>query len=302
VRVLVIGADSPTGLALVRHFTLRGREFSELSLADSRWKSERQVKKALRRSDSDLVIDTRIQSTADGGIQLHETDIERSRWLAKSSQALKLTLIHLSCARVFTGQVISPYAEDAQTDGISSIARLLISAEQDIMEFCERHVILRLGPVFSPEGINVITHMLAQLHDGGSLVLDRHQHGCPVPAEDAARVVAGMVDQFSCGLEAWGIYHYCSADTTNCYEFAEVLLAAASQYEEFAPDAVQLVGGDEIESLHRNLRCDKLKNTFAITQQPWRASVAGQVKQFYAEAKLEEVRDVQSHGHRDAST
>jgi len=280
-RVLILGADTPVGLSLADTFAQRGREFVGLSRADCRWKSERQAKKSLRRSACDITVDTRIQSAADGGVQVHDIDVDRSSWLARASQVLKLPYMHLSCARVFEGSVGRAYREEDHPDGDSTIAELLCQAESVVRDLCEQHLILRTGPVFAPTGINVITHMLRQLNAGEQLHLDRDQQGCPIATEDAARVISGMLDQVSCGMETWGIYHYCSPDITNCFEFAEVLLAAASQYRDFDSMAVQLQAAGETAAV-RQLDCDKIRNTFAIKQQPWRASVAGHVKQYYA--------------------
>lgn len=301
-RVLIIGADTPIGLALSDYLELRGRDFVSLAKSDCRWKSERQAKKSLRRGDCDIAVDTRMQAASDGGIRIHDIDVDRSLWLARASQAQKMPFMHLSCARVFSGGEDRPYFEEDYPDGESTIAGLLLAAETAVRDHCERHIILRTGPVFAPAGINVITHMLAQLHEGGSLTLSRQHRGCPIAVEDAARVISGMIDQFSCGLESWGIYHYCSADITSCYEFAEVLLAAASQYEEFpATDAQLCIDEEDAQPRSRSLDCNKIRNTFAIKQQPWRASIAGYVKQFYAEARFEESSGVEGYRHRDAS-
>ena len=147
-----------------------------------------------------------------------------------------------------------------------------------------------------------MTHMLNELHERGRLSLSRQHRGCPIPAEDAARVISGMLDQYSCGLEAWGIFHYCSPDVTNCYEFAEVLLAAASQYTAFSEDDPTTLEADENgREQDFRLSCEKIRDTFAIKQQPWRASVAALVKQYYALYSKREKSDGESHGHKDAS-
>ena len=292
-RVLIIGADTPVGLSLADTLAQRGREYVGLPRSDCRWKSERQAKKSLRRCACDISVDARIQSAADGGVQVHDIDVERSSWLARASQVLKLPYVHLSCARVFVGTAGRAYREEDHPDGDSTISELLCQAESVVRDNCEQHLILRTGPVFAPAGINVITHMLGQLNAGEQLHLSRDQQGCPIATEDAARVISGMLDQFSCGLEAWGIYHYCSPDITNCFEFAEVLLAAASQYRDFDTEAVQLQASEEATAV-RQLDCNKIRNTFAIKQQPWRASVAGHVKQYYAGAVTEERKDGES--------
>ena len=65
------------------------------------------------------------------------------------------------------------------------------------------------------------------------------------------------------------------------------MLAAASQYREFDAGAVSLKVADS-ETMVRNLDCNKIRNTFAIKQQPWRASFAGYVKQYYAREQTRE--------------
>lgn len=287
-RVLIVGADTPIGLALAQQLEQRGRPFDGLLKADCRWKGERQAKKALRRAECEFVVDTRLQAAADGGIRVHDIDVDRSRWLARASQTLKLPFAHLSAARVFAGDEGRAYREDDYPDGASSIAQLLIAAEAAVRDSCEQHVILRTGPIFAPQGINVVTHMLGQLRCGKGLKLSRRHQGGPIPVADGARVISAMLDQFGCGVSAWGIYHYCSSDITNCYEFAEVLLAAASQFEAFSDGAVQLSTDENEARVSCSLDCSKIKNTFAIKQQPWRVSVAGQVKRYYADPKNKE--------------
>jgi dTDP-4-dehydrorhamnose reductase len=299
-RVLIVGSDTPVGLALAEYLEQRETQFLGLPRADCRWKSERQVKKALRRSECDLTVDTRLQAAADGGIRIHDADIDRSLWLARASQASKIPFILLSHALVFSGSETREYREDDYPDGESTIAQLLIAAEMVLRDNCEQHVILRTGPVFAPVGINIATQLLEKLREGGVLALNRRQHGCPLAAEDAARIVSAVIDQLGCGMQAWGIYHYSSPDITNCYEFTEVLLAAASQYEDFSTDVVQLAADEAQETETRSLDCSKIRNSFAIKQQSWRSSVAGQVKKYYSELKVGEAGGGESDRHNDA--
>jgi dTDP-4-dehydrorhamnose reductase len=287
VRVLIIGVDTPVGRSLSGFFTQRERAFVGLTKADCKWKSERQAKKALRRSACDIAIDCRIQAAADGGIKVHEIDVERTRWLAAASRGLKAPYMHLSCSRIYSGSAQRPYREADHPDGHSTIAELLVEAEQAVRDNCEDYLILRLGPVFSPDGVNITTHFLEQLGRGEVLKLSRQHQGCPVPVEDVTRVVSGIVDQLSCGMRPWGVYHYCSSDVTNCFEFAEVLLAAASQYRDIDDALVQELAVPEAPRL-RELDCNLIRNTFAIKQQPWRANVAAHVKQYYARREQEE--------------
>jgi len=292
-RVLLIGSDTSLGLALMDHLRRWGRhELEAVSSSTSRWKSERHAKKVVRRVRADIVVDARLQGAIDSGEIITELDVERSHWLAKACQRSAASYFLLSTARVFAGDAGRAYREQDVPDNTETVGQLLAAAEVRARETCAQHVILRLGPVFAPSGINVLSHMLAQLVDGGKLVLDNQLRGCPVESADAARVVAGILDQLGAGAEAWGTYHYCSPDPTNCYEFAEALLASASQFSEFSADAVQLqpVGVDDLPR-NRALQCGRIRGTFAIKQVPWRGFVADAVRQyFYQHQHLQQSR------------
>lgn len=278
-----MGSDTPLGQAVVEQQLRNPRhELVEMTRANCRWKSERQAKKSVVRAKCEIVVDTRIEAAGDGGDPIQELDLKRCHWIAKACQRNSTPYFFLSSSRVFSGQLDRPYTEEDFPDNQETIGQLLSDAEQLVRDSCERHIVLRLGPVFSYEGTNLITQMLGPMMRGGSLVLDNNLRGCPVAAGDGARVVSAILDQLSTGMEPWGIYHYCSSDTATYYEFAEALLAAASQFSEFSSSAVQLEREpDGLTPLNRSLNCRKILNTFAIKQVPWRAAVAGIVKQFY---------------------
>jgi dTDP-4-dehydrorhamnose reductase len=291
VRVLILGSDTPLGQSLSHLLEHLGRhQLVPMTRAACRWKSERQAKKSVVRAKCDTVVDLRVVSAADGGDQLQELDLKRCRWVAKACQRSATLYLYVSSSRVFSGQLDRPYTEQDYPDNDTTLGEMLSGAEQMVRDGCERHLILRLGPIFSYEGTNIITLMLGQIqHQGGSLVMDNNLRGCPVAADDGARVVSALLDQLSTGVEAHGIYHYCSSDTATYYEFAEALLASASQFSEFSSAAVQLQRQPEgLAPLNRALNCDKIRNTFAVKQAPWRSAIPGIVKHYYQQQQLKE--------------
>ncbi len=282
-RVLLLGSDTPLGTALVEYTESLGRhELVGMSRSACRWKSERQAKKSVVRAKCDLLVDCRIEAAGDSGEQIQELDLKRCHWVAKACQRLEIGYLYLSSSRVFSGHLDRPYMEDDAPDNEETVGELLSMAEQVVRDSCERHLILRIGPVFSFRGTNLITQMLGPMRQGGSLILDNNLRGCPVADDDGARVVSAIIDQISTGIQPWGTYHYCSSDTATYYEFAEALLASASQFSEFSGSAVQLDQQPEgLAPLNRSLDCSKIRNTFAIKQVQWRAAVPDIVKQYF---------------------
>jgi dTDP-4-dehydrorhamnose reductase len=276
-------------MALSQRQALLGRhEIVPLSRAACRWKSERQAKKSVVRANSDIVVDVRIEAAGDGGLQIQELDLQRCHWVAKACQRTAAAYLYVSSSRVFSGQLDRPYVELDAPDNEEAVGQLLARAEHLVGDACTRHLILRLGPIFSYAGTNLITQILGPLREGDSLILDNNLRGCPVAADDGARVILALLDQLGTGLEPWGIYHYGSSDTATYYEFAEALLASASQFFAFSSSAVQLEREPEgMRSLSRTLNCSKIRNTFAIRQVPWRSAISDLVKHYYEQQQGE---------------
>jgi len=290
VRVLLLGSDTSLGHALLERHAGSGRhEFVQASRAACRWKSERQAKKSVVRAKCDIVVDVRVEAVGDGGGQLQELDLKRCHWIGKACQRTGAAYLYISSSRVFSGQLDRPYRESDPADNEETAGILMNRAEQEVSAACARHLILRLGPVFSYEGANLITQMLGSMHKGDSLILDDNLRGCPVAADDAARVILALLDQIGTGLEPWGIYHYGSSDSATYYEFAEALLASASQFFEFGASAVQLEREpDGLRSLNRSLDCTRIRDTFAVRQVSWRSAVGDIVKHYYEQQEGEE--------------
>jgi dTDP-4-dehydrorhamnose reductase len=268
-------------------------ELVPLTRAACRWKSERQAKKAVRRAAAQVVVDVRIEAVTDSGQEIVELDLKRCQWIAKCCQRDKACHLFISSSRVFSGRLDRLYNEDDTPDSEEELGRLLADAEELVRKHCERHMILRLGPVFSSGGVNLVTHMLGEMIRGENLVLDNNLRGCPVASSDGARVISALLDQISTGAELWGSYHYSSSEAATYYEFAEAILASASQFSEFGSEAVELEQMEaDAPALNRSLECSKIRNTFAIKQLPWRNAIADMVRVYFQQ----ENPGVTSHG------
>ena len=268
-------------------------ELVPLTRSASRWKSERRAKKAIRRAAVDVVVDIRIEAVTDSGQELAELDLKRCQWIAKCCQRDKACHLFISSSRVFSGKLDRMYNEDDAPDSEEDVGRLLADAEEVVRSHCERHLVLRLGPIFASGGSNLVTHMLGEMMRGENLVLDNNLRGCPVASSDGARVISALLDQISTGAELWGTYHYSSSEAATYYEFAEAILASASQFSDFGSEAVELERmSADAPGLNRSLECNKIRNTFAIKQLPWRHAIADMVKVYFQQENI----GVNAHG------
>ncbi len=281
-QVLLTASDTPLGLALSDFLLERGHSVVPFESDKSWWGSARQAERAVKRTESDLVVDIRMQAATDGGQELNEDDVARVQDLARGCGRLQRPLVHISSAAVFDGSAERGYAETDPVDRVTTAASFLADAEDMVTKDAHQHIILRLGSVLSPAGSNPLVRILERLREGGSVEFADNEWGCPVPSMDAARVVSGVIDQLACGIDPWGIYHYCSLDITTCYQVAELVLATAGQFDSLLVDGAQLERlNDQTRASRRELNCSKIHASFGIKQIPWRAHVVAMIEQIY---------------------
>lgn len=190
----------------------------------------------------------------------------------------------LSDSRIFPGSNKKRFVETDAPAPTTAAGRQLLARETFIADTIERHLILRVGPVIASQGDNLLMRLLARMRVGGLMTLPDAQRFCPTPVADITRVISAIHDQLDCGASPWGVYHYESADPANGYEFAEVVLAAATQYWSMNEGDVQLrsAPADSAADVYPLLNCQRIRDTFGIQQLPWRRAIPSLLKQIYA--------------------
>ncbi len=276
------------GVALQGAFAQWGRHQAEnLSTSASRWRSERQAKKAARKGKPDAVVDLRLAWQVAAGEHPAANDIERSHWLAKACERSGMRYLLLSCDQVFSGRTGRSLRETDPMDAYGEPGLQMVELESRITQAAPSAIVLRTGPLFASFEQNLLTMTLEQMGPEQAAEFDDNDVFCPVSSVDAARVLAAMLDQLSVGAAATGVYHYCSGDRTTEYGFAEASLAAASQYADCGDVVIRARGReDDDRGVTRVLDCSRLRDTFAVKQVPWRGFVNGVVKQYYNSAKV----------------
>lgn len=204
--------------------------------------------------------------------------------LSANCNARDWSWLLLSDSRVFPASGKRRFTETDTAAPSARIGELMRAREHAVIKNIARHIVLRTGPVIASYGDNLLTQFLRQFRGGGVIAVPNEQRFCPTPAADIARVIAAIHDQLECGAACWGAFHYESADPVNSYEFAEVVLAAATQYWQIAENTVHLrdmVADGAVEAFPL-LNCQHIRDTFGIQQLPWRKVIPAMLKQIYA--------------------
>lgn len=133
-------------------------------------------------------------------------------------------VVLLSDYHVFGEETKSAYSETDATSPLSEYGEFLVDLEHQLSSRVEKHFVMRLGWVIGGAANNLFSDILNTLVKGGEKSLSRYRRGSPTWQDDVLRVLIGVIRQILSGAENWGVFHYCSADNCNEWEFGQAIV------------------------------------------------------------------------------
>lgn len=279
-QVLILGADTAVGRVLVEQ-----TQSLEIPL------------RAIHQSDWDLtnaeLIHERLQEfgptyvvnclSAESNL-MSET---LAQTLATICQTLDIALLQLSSNSVFDGQGGEVFSEEDLAEPISDAGKQALAIEKIVADVCAKHLVLRVGWVFSSHSEDDVSRLLTLAQGNDRLQLSNDKMLCPTSVCDIATVILAMVQQ-SRYATLWGTYHYCSAETTTLFKFAEVLVAEARQFENLSVDEIIPDSSHDMNAVFAQtspkMTTKKILYTFGIKPKPWRQALSRVLRRRYQQA------------------
>ena len=204
--------------------------------------------------------------------------------LSQCCASLNIALVQISSNEVFSYQDGEIFSEQDEPQPKTESGQQILAMETAIRSSLERHLLVRIGWLFSSQGEDTVSKLLELTQSHDQLSLSDSKFLCPTSACDVASVLLAMVNQCRYA-NLWGTYHYCSAEPTTLFKFAEVVVAEARQYEDVKLDDIVADASSQMNSLFAEstpkLATKKMLYTFGIKPKPWRQALSRILKKRY---------------------
>jgi dTDP-4-dehydrorhamnose reductase len=234
VKILLTGADGQVGWELQRSLALLGEVHATnratLDLSDAA-----AIRRLMRELQPALVVNAAAYTAVDKAESeealAFAINAEAPGVLAEEAARLGAGLVHYSTDYVFDGSKQGAYVEDDPTNPLGVYGRSKLAGEQAVAANLQNFLILRTSWVYAPRGKNFALTMLKLAQERDHLRVVADQRGAPTPARLIADATAVMLQKIGVtslpAASRWpkaGLYHLCSAGSTNWYEFARTVL------------------------------------------------------------------------------
>lgn len=137
-------------------------------------------------------------------------------YLARAAQANGAAMIQVSTDYVFDGTAHIPYTEEEPTCPASVYGSTKLAGEQNVMDHCEKAMVIRTAWLYSIYGNNFVKTMIRLGQERDSLGVIFDQIGTPTYANDLAQAIFAAINK---GVVR-GIYHFSDEGVCSWYDFA----------------------------------------------------------------------------------
>lgn len=136
-------------------------------------------------------------------------------YLARAAQANGAAMIQVSTDYVFDGTAHIPYTEEEPTCPASVYGSTKLAGEQNVMDHCEKAMVIRTAWLYSIYGNNFVKTMIRLGQERDSLGVIFDQIGTPTYANDLAQAIFAAINK---GIVR-GIYHFSDEGVCSWYDF-----------------------------------------------------------------------------------
>ena len=202
--------------------------------------------------------------------------------LAVEAARLGALLVHYSTDYVFDGSGTQPWAETDTPAPLSVYGQTKWEGEQLIQQSGAQHLILRTSWVYAARGGNFTKTMLRLAQERERLTVIDDQWGAPTGAELLADVTAHAIRHLAQRPQDGGLYHCVAAGETHWHQYAQAVLALATQLKpalvlkatEVAPVPTSAFPTPAKRPHNSRLNTHKLQATFGLQLPHWRDGLA----------------------------
>ena len=136
-------------------------------------------------------------------------------YLARAAEANGAAMIQVSTDYVFDGTAHIPYTEEEPTCPASVYGSTKLAGEQNVMDHCEKAMVIRTAWLYSIYGNNFVKTMIRLGQERDSLGVIFDQIGTPTYANDLAQAIFAAINK---GVVR-GIYHFSDEGVCSWYDF-----------------------------------------------------------------------------------
>jgi len=270
-KVLITGAGGQLAKQIeLQHHSVKAFDFDFKTKKELDITNEKKLQKIFSQNTYDYCINTAAYTQVDQAEieqeKAYQINAKAVSSLAKICAENNCTLIHISTDYVFDGKKSLPYTETDPTNPINVYGETKRAGELELMKFAEKYYIIRTSWLYSGNGNDFYSKILALSKERKVLEVVNDQTGTPTSAQSLAQFLFFLLTN---DPRQYGIYHFSNEGKATWYDFAKKILALNRINTRIIP-----VSSDRFKTLAQRptfsvLDKSKIKEIFNFVPENW---------------------------------
>lgn len=202
--------------------------------------------------------------------------------IAEACRQIDARLIHFSTDYVFDGAKGAPYVETDTPNPLNVYGRTKLKGDHGVIASGARHLILRVGWVYSPFGRNFFLNMLRRARAGTALRIVNDQIGVPTSADAIATITRQLLDF----PDLAGLFHYAPAGRCSWYDFARQIVATAEVDAQITPIPTSDYPTPAKRPAYSVMSSAKLRGVLPLADESWEEQLERNVDRMAASVQV----------------
>ncbi|MEH6552252.1 MAG: dTDP-4-dehydrorhamnose reductase [Pseudomonadales bacterium] len=229
-EILVLGATGQVGSALLAPLARLGQVITA-SRAQCDLSDQTLVKALLDDIQPDIIVNAAAYTLVDKAEGEQDQSFQLNRdlpaLLADYARGHDALFVDYSTDYVFDGESRRPYTEDSPPNPLGVYGKSKLAGQRAVQASGCRHLLLRVGWVYSAAGNNFAKTILGLAAHKQELNVVADQQGTPTSAGFIAEITAQLIAKSIVGECASGLYHVAPSGYASWRDFASVLVQSA---------------------------------------------------------------------------
>lgn len=227
-RVAVVGANGQLGQDVCQAFMMDQNEVVAFNHADVEIASLDSVQRAFERTRPNLVVNTAAFHNVDRceseALEAFTVNALGARNVARVTDAVGATLIHVSTDYVFDGLQRIPYTEDDHVSPLNVYGNTKLAGEYFVRASTQRHFTVRVSAIYGHHpcrakgGLNFVELMLKLAGERNELRVVDDEFVTPTPTTQIARQLVALSRSSD-----YGLYHATCEGSCSWFEFSAAI-------------------------------------------------------------------------------
>lgn len=290
--ILLIGATGQLGQALKQSLN----SAAQLHIADRKDISldgcPDSINEKLNRINPQIIVNaaayTNVEQATQEANLVYATNTNGPYTLARWAQKNNALLCHYSSNYIFNGKKHSPYLESDSADPLSVYGQSKWLGDQAVSSTLDKHLIFRVGWIYSSYGNNFIKKMLHAAHQKQKIFVVNDQIGTPTAADWIAEITTKIVKRYIANPNffPFGTYHLSPKGETSCFQFAKKIFQIAEHVDNQTfrqvivyPTSTKKFVKNAWRPENARLNCRKLFSTFSLEAPCWTKDLPTNIKE-----------------------